>query len=263
MGTEVVVKGKGGLPSKLEKELAKYAQEAAAQAPVVSGRYISTQGGHFSYQGANLGDQLSVVVLDTAYDNAFYTEAFDPDNPQPPVCFAIGKIEADLKPSAQAPKPQAARCAECRYNQFGTAEVGKGKACKNVIRLALLPYDASGNLKDAESALLKLMPTAVRPWGAYVRKLTALEGRPPFGVVTHLKIVATKKGVGHTVVAELEKRCSDKEVKIALERRQGVEAELLADYDTSRSAAPSAGNGRKVIEVKSGKGRKAEKARGW
>src|SRR5215475_972408 len=123
------------------KEMAESAQQQSAQAPVASGgNWISTRNSRFTYQNEDLGQELDVIVLCVAYENAYYLQRFNPDNRQPPACFAIGIDSKKLIPSDASPKKQGGEdgsCASCWANQFSSGD-GRGKACGNRIRLALL-----------------------------------------------------------------------------------------------------------------------------
>ena len=100
--------------------------------------------------------ELDVVIVDFVSRNEFYEGAFDKDNMSSPACFAIGNIPAKLIPSANSPQAQCEDCASCPMNAFGSA--GKGKACKNMRLLAVMPPDAD---EDTPLWLMKVSPTAL------------------------------------------------------------------------------------------------------
>lgn len=189
--------GGKNLPTTWEARLASMAKESVQQeASVSTGQFISTRAGQLSYNGNPVqGNKLDAIVVDAILENCYYKGDFDPDNPAPPVCYAFGRDDKDMHPHEQSPEPQAKSCAECELNEFGTADRGKGKACKNIRRLALLPaqpLDAEA-LEKAEIAYLKTPVTSVKGWAAYVRTLDALRKRPPIGVVTEISTVADPK----------------------------------------------------------------------
>jgi hypothetical protein len=99
-----------------------------------------------------------------------------------PDCFSTDGV----KPDPQSEKPQAKSCMVCKKNQFGSkiqqdGTLGKGKACSDVIRLAV----AATNAID-DPMLLRVPPASIKAAGDY-GKLLAKRGVPLNGVVTKLK----------------------------------------------------------------------------
>lgn len=132
--------------------------------------------------GSVINSALEVVIVDFLSRNNFYESKWDPKNPQPPSCFAIGKVVKSLAPSPNSPHMQVKpgqTCEECPMNVFGSD--GDGKACKNTRLLAVLPVDAG---EDDPIMTLSVPPTAVRAFDGYVGQVAKLFGTPPIGVVT-------------------------------------------------------------------------------
>jgi hypothetical protein len=204
---------KAGLPAKASNNLpittswadrmAAMAQRAVEREPVTGGSYIGVTGdGNFRYGDEVLGDTLSVVVVDFVFDNAYYDKPYDPDNPQPPACFAIADNEEDLVPHESVPSPEDSACANCWANEFGSDSRQRGKACKNQRRLAVLAVDPENDFvvaPDSEVAILRLSPSSLKFWKSYVTKLARVTGLPPAGVVTELSLEAIKGQSGYMV----------------------------------------------------------------
>lgn len=144
--------------------------------PTISGRAISTKGKVFTLpDGTSSPGPIQLVVLDHRNFNRYYTAAYNPQDIKPPLCFAISK-DLDLKPHEAATEPQAESCEICPHNQWGSApNGGKGKACRNTVRLAVAPPDAS---VDDDPYLLNLAPTSLRSWASYVSGLQVRELLP-------------------------------------------------------------------------------------
>ena len=82
-----------------DAELAKFAEEAAAVEQVPSGNFISFKGGVLTVAGSPIrGNETDILVLDSVYENKMYEGKYDPENPQPPVCYAFSRTEEGLKP---------------------------------------------------------------------------------------------------------------------------------------------------------------------
>jgi len=195
-GTGVATKSGTGMAT-WQDRMAKLATAAVEQeASVSSGQFVNTRTGQLTWNGSPVvGNKLKVIIADAIMENAYYEGEFDPDNPQPPVCFAFGRKEKELKPHADSVEPQHETCAGCPQNEFGTADRGKGKACKNIRRLGLIAADplTQEAIEKGEVAYLKTPVTSVRGWAAYVRTLEALDHLPPQGVVTEISSVVDAK----------------------------------------------------------------------
>lgn len=71
-------------------------------------------------------------------------------------------------------------CAACELNAFGTAEDGKGKACKNMRSLYLLQ---SGEVMPI---VLNLPPTSLKPFNDFMNAAFLTRGRAAFGSVIEI-----------------------------------------------------------------------------
>jgi hypothetical protein len=185
---------------KWDEEFAKAAEQAveAEKSVGAGGNMIKLSGGAMSYQGGALpGNKISAVVLDSILHNAWYPEAYDPDNPKSPDCYAFGRDEKTMAPHPDSVDKQSDTCAACPKNQFGTADKGRGKACKNQRRLALMTENDLENIPGAEIAHLHVPPTSIRAWAGYVRQVGEIYHRPPFGLVTEIERVPDQKDQFH------------------------------------------------------------------
>lgn len=177
-------------------ELAQFAAEfkatEATQAP--AGGFISTRGGRLTYAGGEIpGNRMEVVILDSILEYHLYGEHFNADHITSPICFAFGRNEAEMRPHPNSAKPQCDSCANCPKNQFGTAELGKGKACKNIRRLAIIPVEGLEDVDKAVVAFLKIPVTSVKAYSGYVQQITGTLKKPPFAVVTEISLVPDPK----------------------------------------------------------------------
>lgn len=201
-----------------DAEMAKQAEVAAGmEASTGGGNFFSLRGGQLSFNDAQLPkNQMAVVVLDGVLENVYYEGKFDPDDISGPVCYAFGRDEKDMKPHAEATKPQAESCAVCPHNEWGSADTGRGKACANRRRLALISAgafnDATGKFEPVENpehyataqiAYLKLPVTSVKAYSALVKQVAAALKRPPHGVFMKFKTVPDPKTQFRVVVEAL------------------------------------------------------------
>jgi hypothetical protein len=171
-----------------DEMLAKLAKKATAiEKPTTSN--IGTRAGILTYNGTPVPDnKLNVIIIASTHANLFYEGKYEEKNPTNPVCYAYSEDGEGMVPHPKSSKPQHTDCATCPNNAWESdPEGGRGKACKNSRRLALIPADTTvEDLKTAEIATLQLPVTSVKVWAQYVNKLDALFARPPLGVYTSI-----------------------------------------------------------------------------
>jgi hypothetical protein len=146
-----------------------------------SARTISTRGKVFTLPtGQSSQGPISCIVLDWRNLFKLYTKPYNPQMPSPPECFALSARLNDMAPHELATKPASDSCAECTFNKFGSAPGGgRGKACKNTVRLAVIPADFMKTTgAETEAAFLNISPTGIRGWSAYVNGLVTADLLP-------------------------------------------------------------------------------------
>jgi hypothetical protein len=232
-----------------EARLAGYAQEAAAEESV-SGTWMSLKAGRLTIDKTPVaGNKLDCVVIANARENAYYVGKYDPSAPKPPVCYAIQPIvnsstnEDDMRPHPKAAEPQSEFCSSCPRNQWGSGDGGKGKACKNVRRLALLPLEAAQNAARTTAAdvlYMKLPVMSVKNWSKYVNDVASIAKRPPFAVVTQISTEPDPKSQ-FKVTFQLGYKVAEPEVLNALVERHERELTTIDfPYSTPSVEAPEA-----------------------
>lgn len=178
--------------NKWDEELAKLATEAAAYLPDAGGEWLSTKGGHLSYRGQQAkDDKMNVIVLDFINENQLYDAPYDATQPATPCCYAFGRDKSGMAPHAKSPEPQSSTCKGCPKLEWGSADRGKGKACKEVLRLALIPaVSSAAEVKECEVAYLKVPVMSVKNFSSMAQQVAQTLKRPPFGVVTEVHITS-------------------------------------------------------------------------
>lgn len=230
--TAVAVKKSTGVVT-YQDRLAAMAKESTDQeASVSTGAFISFKAGQLSYQGSPVkGNELDVIVVDSVLENCYYDGDYDPDAPMGPVCYAFGRDDSEMRPHEKSSAPQHATCKGCPHNEFGSAEKGKGKACKNTRRLAVLPAHplTEEALKKAECAFMKLPVTSVKGWAGYVRTLSTLEKLPPLAVVTTVSTVPDPK-TQFKVVFQKAGNVDEKLMPALFQRHDAMVEEIMFPY---------------------------------
>lgn len=181
----------GTAMAKWDEELAKRAQKAAATAQTVASgaKSISTRAGTFTIDGSTVGNEIDVVILGYTLENSFYTDGYDPDNPSVPVCFAFGDDAKTMAPIEEdVQELQHPTCKGCPMNEFGSADTGRGKACKNQAKLLLISDTDLDDMEAAEPRTLKVPVTSVKNLTGYIKNLNEKFKRPPLAVVTKITL---------------------------------------------------------------------------
>lgn len=188
------VKKPGTKLVKWDEALAARAQIAKkAEESVATGSFISLKSGIMTYNGNPVtGNKLDVVVIDSIMENKHYSSKYDANNPGSPTCYAFGRTEDTMAPHEQAELPVSEACAGCPNNEWGSGDEGRGKACKNVRRLAVISADAlddgADGVDEATVAYIELPVTSVKAWAGYVNQLVATANKPPLAFVTEVSL---------------------------------------------------------------------------
>lgn len=162
-------------------------------------------------------DPISVVILDWVTTRSLYATAYNPNDYQPPSCFAVnaptseGGVVRGMSPVEDSPDKQADSCDECPMNVFGTGRNGTSKACteRRVLAVALNPDDP-----ESPIATIKVSPTALKRFDGYVKLLKSKRLHPMSVVTTigfdehmeHSSLVFSMAGANPNVSAFLARR---------------------------------------------------------
>lgn len=228
-------RGGGKALAVLSQELAQMAQDESANVPASSGAFLSVKGKRFTFQDAVLEDPLQVIIVDHALTNAFYSDGYDPNNPKSPDCWAVGKTEGDLAPPADLDTKVSDACAGCPNNAFGSAETGRGKACKNGRILAVLILDADvrkiteKTIAEAQLAYIRISPTALKPFNGFLKRITGQLSKPLFAVVTALRFDENMEQP--VLIPDFVGELTDEgAIRAIMRKREELQEELLAGY---------------------------------
>jgi hypothetical protein len=224
------------LPAEWAAELAQAAKQVSAEETPSSGA-ISFRSGVMSYQGTPIpGNELECIVVGSATERALYDGPFDPNKIKSPVCFAIYKNDDDegVGPHENSLHPQNETCAGCPMNEWGSAGEGRrGKACKELRRIAVIPSDKLESIEDirtAEMAMAKVPVTSKQNWSNYVHKVAATLSMPYWAVMTKISVRPHIKNQ-FEVLFDLSDPITDVEALTALRDKVAtVEPLLMTPY---------------------------------
>lgn len=144
---------------------------------------------------------------------------------QMPDCFSRDLV----KPDTESAKQQAADCASCPHNQFGSdPKGGRGKACKEVRRLFFLP---EGKL---DAHVMNVPPTSLKALKTYFTFLRENRIERPQLVITKFgtKGAENKEGTDYTeLVLTFNKKVDERLLLLVLQMKKSIE-------DMTRHATP-------------------------
>jgi len=126
------------------------------------------------------------VIVDHHPVNAYWENKFEGQN-NPPDCSSM-----DGKQGLNSNTGEIRNCKTCPLNQFGSAEDGRGKACKNMHRVYLL---RSGEMFPL---LITLPPTSIKPLSNYIAKRVLAKGKRTTDVITKISLKKTQNSSGIT-----------------------------------------------------------------
>jgi hypothetical protein len=167
-----------------EDQLAKEASEIKRTLSANVGSTISTRGKMFTMpDGRSHPGPLQCIILDFINYNLYYRDPFNAQDIKPPVCWAYNKYVDELGPADGVEEPQSDACSSCPHFQFGSAPNGRGKACRQTVKLAVVepnPTEAS------EIMVISVSPTALKAWAGYLNLVDMKYNTVPAGVITEI-----------------------------------------------------------------------------
>lgn len=251
--SKAVGKVKSGLPANWKDQLRKDAQEESERTPVGSGNRISLKrNGQFSFQGADLGDSIDVVIVDHVVAKQYFDVDYDEDNPVPPACFALKPNDRDIAPHTDVKEPQAETCAECWANEWASGR-GRGKACSDKNRLALL----SSEDLEGELNYLEVPVTSGAAFNKYIKGLTKAAELPCYAVVTRLSM--DDHADYQKLIFELVDEVPEELLGGPFSKRKEAREMLMEPYDTTEQPDKPKASKKKKAKKKAARKRPTKK----
>jgi hypothetical protein len=215
---------------------------ATQEAEKPKSNWVSFKGGQLTINDLRMkDDKAPVVVVQSIFENQLYRDRYDPNNIQPPICYAFGETDDDLRPHPESAEPQHETCKGCPKNEWGSDPGGgKGKACKNVRRLGLMSaadLAEPEKLPAAEVVLAKLPVTSVKNWSSYANQIANVLKVPPIAVITEISVVPDPKTQFQVNFALLDKINMDL-IPALLNRRKDIHQLIYSPYDKPTEKQP-------------------------
>lgn len=225
MAKNEVVEAKSHLPAdiNLAEQIKRDLAASAEQVEAATVEKIRMSGRGFKLPDDSTGEKLMCVILDFVSANTHYAGEYDANDPAPPDCYAVGRVPGALAPATDVEEPYAEKCAGCPKNEFGSAKVGKGKACKNTRKLAVMQIGAD---EDSTIWELNVPPGSIRYFDTYIS--TTLRGRhqlPASAVVTEIYMDSSKDYASPRF--KMDRPLTEEELAFYYGRKQEAQATLL------------------------------------
>ncbi len=132
-----------------------------------------------------LAKEIIGVIVDQHPVNAYWAVKYSGEN-NPPDCSSMDGKEGVDQDGNRRP------CNSCPYNEWGSDEDGRGKACKNMRRIYILPEGEMFPL------LLTLPPTSLKNFSNYLAKRVIAKGRRSHNVLTKISLKKAVNSSGIT-----------------------------------------------------------------
>ena len=257
-----------------EAKMAESAVVAAkVEANAVARPFFNTNG-QLKFQGAVLAQGAPIIILDQIPANLYYAGSYDPNNPAPPDCYALGRFDAEgnvvgvdtwdgrteLAPHKDCTGRKHTDCATCPLNAFKSADNGKGKACQNTRRLAVIqagtmqakgqfePFTKADQIEGSELAYVKVPVTSVKTLSKVVKDTATVLERPIWSMFTLLTSIPNPKGGFPQFVQQYEvlQTIPNQLMDAVYKRVQEAQEDITFPFapPSPRAAAPTPAKGR-------------------
>ena len=198
---------------------------------------ISFKGGQLIVDGQPIpGGEAEVFVLAQQAERAYYAGEYDSSKPQVPACYSFD-LEA---PHPEAIDPQHATCLGCPQNEWGTAARGKGKACRESSRVAVVP--ATAPIETSPMYQCSFPITSVGSVKEFMGRC-AQSGKLSGEFKTRLKVVPDPKSFFKASLTPLQ--TVEHPMRVLLERMAQARDMLMSPYPVlEEKAEPEAPKGK-------------------
>lgn len=214
------------------------AQQRMLSKITTAAKFISFKGGQIIIDGkAIAGSKTEVIPLAFMGERAYFPGEFDPDARQSPACYAYstGDENEIMKPHAEAREPQAKTCEECDWNKWGSAVKGRGKACRESVRIALIPNKADLTKESVWHCRIPI--TSVPAFKTYAGELLGF-GKPLHSVVAELSVTPDAKSFFK--IHWMPKKATDpKQLGVVETKAAGAQAAIGFPYPNFEDEQPA------------------------
>ena len=197
---------------------------------------ISFKGGQLIVDGVPIpGGEAEVYVLAQQAERAYYEGEFDASKPQVPACYSFD-LEA---PHPEASDPQNTTCLGCPQNEWGTAARGRGKACRESARVAVVP--ATAPIETAPMYQCSFPITSMGSVKEFMGRC-AQSGKLSGEFKTRLKVVPDPKSFFKASLTPLQ--TVEQPMRVLIDRMAQARDQLMSPYPDLTPSEPEAPKGK-------------------
>lgn len=182
--------------------------------------------------------ELVVLKANPHLSKIWYENGYVEGSNAPPDCSAAN----GLKPDAGVPKPQHAVCATCPKNQWGSdPRGGKGKACGDSRRLAVVPLQDIPNESLGGPLLLRVPAASLQDLAAFSNQMQA-KGYPYYSIGIRIAFDAKESYPKFEFSAIRPLTDAEADVVIGMQKTEAV-ARVVSEpspAETAQAQAPAA-----------------------
>ena len=179
-----------GMDEELLEELKDELQDLDADTGITCRMIKVPAGGQLAFEVEGEDDDLNYekeivgVIVFTHRINGYWPGTIDDGDKVPACASNDGKTGVDRFTG------EVRHCDTCPYNQYGSADKGNGKACKNMRRIYLLMNG------DPNLYMLSVPPTSIRDVNRKLARIMGSKGIPYTGMIVSLKLEKVKNADG-------------------------------------------------------------------
>lgn len=234
------------LPSSWQDRLSQHAERQKAVIGTISGGwpFLSFKGASIHLGDDKFDNPVDVIVLDAIFEKAYYEDEYDPGNTSAPKCWALGTDEKTLAPPADLPTKQSDACVNCKWNAFGTDNRGRGKACKDTKRVAVLHADLLQDhkaLKEQEGVRFRVSTMSLKGWAKFQKLINEHFSRPLWALVSKLQIVPDTRAQQLCLISPSEWITDPKALEILEKRCEEAQDYLRQEPQRQTEETPRGG----------------------
>jgi hypothetical protein len=130
--------------------------------------------------------EIVFVAASRFKSKVYYAHGYEGGN-EKPTCFS----STGVAPDQNAQEKQTAACASCKWNVIGSGTNGRGKACSDSKRMAIVPANDIENIDFGGPMLLRIPAGSLNDFAIYADQL-AKSGYPLYAVATRVSFVPTE-----------------------------------------------------------------------
>lgn len=209
-------------------------REQIEKMPGGEGNALSFQGGSINFRGKPLGNAIEAIILATQFERVFYPAEFDANNKVPPSCYSRDNI----RPDEQAAFPQSDTCKGCQWDEFGTATQGKGKGCKEGLKIAVV-HPAQAMADNPPIVVARFSPMNAKDIQSDLTGLAAKAPDHPMQAIVKLTCHPDPKRQIRNALEYVDQTPDDM-IEHLVDFIGTAEAMLVGDYPADQAVDPQA-----------------------